>query len=199
MRKDALINRERVLAAADAMFREHGLEVSVGEIADAAGVGRGTLFRNFPHKEALIAAVVVQRFDETLQMGNEMLANDPDGAEIVFTFLSYLTSRQQEDRAILQAVTDEMMMSDPKMQSVHAAMMDLLDRLLARGKRAGSIRPEATAADLLMLIKGLCMNPIANQPLPPETVLRHRDLVRAALSTPEYSRPLRGEPATMHV
>jgi AcrR family transcriptional regulator len=199
MRRDALINRERVLAAADAMFREHGLEVSVGEIADAAGVGRGTLFRNFPNKEALIAAVAVQRFDDALRAGNEMLANEHDDAEVVFTFIGYMTARQEEDRALLQAVTDDVLMSDPAMGDVHRAMLELLEELLERGKRAGSVRPEATAADLLMLLKGLCLRPAAELPLAPATILRHLDLVRAALSTPEYSRPLRGEPATMPV
>ncbi len=73
MRKDALLNRERVLEAADAMFREHGVEVSVGEIADAAGVGRGTLFRNFKNKDALIAAVLGERLGEVLDYGRRLL------------------------------------------------------------------------------------------------------------------------------
>jgi hypothetical protein len=111
-----------------------------------------------------------------------------------------MTTRQEEDRALLQAVTDDVLMSDPAMDEVHAAMVALLEELLERGKRAGSVRPEATAADLLMLLKGLCIiKPTAEQLLPPETILRHLDLVRAALSTPEYSRPLRGLPAPMHV
>jgi len=73
--------------------------------------------------------------------------------------------------------------------------MELLEALLARGKRVGAVRPEATAADLMMLIKGLCMYPATAEPLAAETILRHLDLVRAALTTPEYSRPLRGAPA----
>ena len=48
----------RLLDAATALFRERGLDVGVAEIAAAAGVGRGTLFRNFPSKEDLIAAIV---------------------------------------------------------------------------------------------------------------------------------------------
>ena len=77
MRKDALLNRQRVLEAADAMFREHGVEVSVGEIADAAGVGRGTLFRNFKNKDALIAAVLGERLGEVLDYGRQLLERRP--------------------------------------------------------------------------------------------------------------------------
>jgi AcrR family transcriptional regulator len=195
MRKDALLNRQRVLEAADTMFREHGLEVSVGEIADAAGVGRGTLFRNFKNKDALIAAVLGERLGEVLDYGRRLLVEDPDDAEVTFTFVAGLVERQEENRALLQTVTDELFMSVPELQGAHAALLELLGALLARGKRVGAIRPEATATDLMMLVKGLCMYTSTDQqPLAAETIMRHLDLVRAAMTMPEYSRPLRGEP-----
>jgi AcrR family transcriptional regulator len=198
MRKDAQANRERLLEAADRMFREHGVEVSVGEIADAAGVGRGTLFRNFKNKNQLIAAVLSERLSEVLSYGRDLLERDPDDAEVTFTFVAGLVQRQEENRALLQAATDEMF-ATPELERTHVALMELLGALLARGKRAGAIRPEATATDLLMLIKGLCMYTPVEQPLSAETILRHLDLIRAALTTPEYSRPLRGEPAPLPV
>jgi AcrR family transcriptional regulator len=195
MRKDAQANRERLLEAADRMFREHGVEVSVGEIADAAGVGRGTLFRNFTNKDELIAAVVVERLSEVLDFGRQLLEHDHDDAEVTFTFVAGLVQRQEENRALLQAVSDDLIHKSPDLQAAHAALMELFNATLARGKRAGAIRPEATATDLMMLIKGLCMlDPMNQGPLPPEVVLRHLDLVRAAMTTPEYARPLRGEP-----
>jgi AcrR family transcriptional regulator len=195
MRKDALQNRQRLLEAADAMFREHGIEVSVGEIAAAADVGRGTLFRNFPTKDALIAAVLAVRLGEAIQIGRELLENDPDDAEVTFTYVANIVELQEQNRALLQAVNDEFLVSVPELQKIHAALMELLGALLARGKRAGAIRPEATATDLMMLIKGLCTLSPTGLSLPPQAVVRHLDLVRAALTTPEYSRPLRGTPA----
>jgi AcrR family transcriptional regulator len=199
MRQDALRNRERLLEAADTMFRERGVEVSVGEIADAAGVGRGTLFRNFKNKDALIAAVVVVRLGEVMEFGRELLEHDADDAEVAFKFLTGLVERQEENRALLQSVTDDLFMAVPELNRAHAAMMELMGALLARGKRVGAIRPEATATDMMVLIKGLCMYSPTDQPLPPETIVRHLDLVRAALSTPEYSRPLGGTPAPLPV
>lgn len=197
MRKDAQANRERLLEAADRMFREHGIEVSVGDIAAAAGVGRGTLFRNFPSKDALIAAVVVVRFREALDFGRQLLVDDPDDAEVTFTFVAGLVERQEENRALLQALSDDFLMGAPEVQKTHAALLELMGALLARGKRAGSIRPEATPTDLLTLIKGLCMSGPLDQPFAPETILRHLDLIRAAMTTPEYSRPLRGAPVPL--
>ncbi|HEX3509526.1 MAG TPA: TetR family transcriptional regulator [Solirubrobacteraceae bacterium] len=192
MRRDALANRQRLLEAADTMFRERGVDVGVAEIAAAAGVGRGTLFRNFASKDALIAAVLAERIGEVLATGADLLANDPDDADVAFRFVEELMARQEENRALLQALTEETLHVAPELERTHTAMMELLEALLERGKRAGAIRPEATAGDLMMLIKGLCMYPAADQPLAPETILRHLDLVRAALTTPEYSRPLRG-------
>ncbi len=197
MRSDALRNRQRLLEAADAMFREHGVDVSVGDIAAAAGVGRGTLFRNFANKDALIAAVLAVRIGEVLAFGAELLEEDRDDVEVAFRFVEELVDRQDENRALLQTLTEDSLLVAPELQRTHVEMMALLEALLERGRSVGAIRPEATATDLMMLIKGLCMHPAAEQPLPAETVRRHLDLVRAALCTPEYSRPLRGEPATL--
>ena len=197
MRRDALANRQRLLEAADQMFREHGVDVGVAEIAAAAGVGRGTLFRNFASKDALIAAVLAERIGEVLATGADLLENDPDDADVAFRFVEELMARQEENRALLQALTEETLHVAPELERTHTAMMALLEALLERGKGVGAIRPEATATDLMMLIKGLCMYPATDQPLAPETILRHLDLVRAALTTPEFSRPLRGVPAPL--
>ena len=81
MRADAERNRQRLLDAATQMFCERGLDVGVGEIAQQAGVGRGTLFRNFPSKEHLIAAIVVERMSESIARGQAALeAEDPGQA-----------------------------------------------------------------------------------------------------------------------
>src|SRR5919107_1582877 len=60
-RADAIRNRERVVAAAAAVFAERGIEAGVPEIAARAGVGKATVYRSFPTKEHLIAAVVEEK------------------------------------------------------------------------------------------------------------------------------------------
>src|SRR4051812_44395472 len=54
LRADAERNRRRILAAASDVFAERGLDASLDEVAAAAGVGIGTVYRRFPDKEALI-------------------------------------------------------------------------------------------------------------------------------------------------
>ena len=97
LRADAERNRRRLLAAAQAVFCERGLDVGVAEIAQRAGVGRGTLFRNFPTKDALIAAIVVERMGEAASRGRILVeAQDPGAA--LFEFMDELAGRQQLDR-----------------------------------------------------------------------------------------------------
>ena len=95
-RADAARNRKRLIEAATTLFRERGLEVGVGEIAEAAGVGRGTLFRNFASKEDLIAAVVADGCTRR-RLGRGLL-DAPDAADALFEFLAEMIGRQQLDR-----------------------------------------------------------------------------------------------------
>ena len=80
LRADAERNRRRLLAAAAQLFREQGLDVGVAEIAQCAGVGRATLFRNFPTKQDLIAAIVIKRrtsSSESKRLGSSKLEAQP--------------------------------------------------------------------------------------------------------------------------
>ena len=71
LRADALRNRRRILDAAAEAFAESGLDVGVAEIARRAGVGPGTIFRRFPTKEDLIAAIVQERIEQMLALADE--------------------------------------------------------------------------------------------------------------------------------
>src|ERR671932_335021 len=64
LRKDAAVNRERLLSAASELFAEHGLNVTLNDIAHHAGVGVGTAYRRFANKEEVIDALFEQRLQE---------------------------------------------------------------------------------------------------------------------------------------
>src|ERR1700727_3708848 len=100
LRADAQRTRRRLLEAATELFSERGLEVGVADIAARAGVGRGTLFRNFPSKEHLIAAIVVERMHESIPRAHQALdAGGPRTA--LFQLLDSAIHRSQTDRALL--------------------------------------------------------------------------------------------------
>src|SRR5258708_8355099 len=110
-RADAQRNRERLLTAAAEIFREQGVEVGVGEIARRAGIGRGTLFRNFPSKQDLIAAIVVERMREGVATASELLA-DPARGDAIFVFIAEMVGRQQLERGLFEAVADEFLANE---------------------------------------------------------------------------------------
>ena len=77
LRADAERNRQRILDAAADLFAERGLQVSLDEVAERAGVGVGTVYRRFPDREALIDALFQVRVEEFIGIAREAAA-DPD-------------------------------------------------------------------------------------------------------------------------
>ena len=179
------------------MFCERGLDVGVGEIAARAGVGRGTLFRNFPTKQDLIAAIVVERMRDGIAAGQALLA-EPDGGsdDGLFLFMSEIVGRQQVDRALFEAVADEFL-ANPEIRAAHDDFVAVLDQLLGRAKEAGVVRPDVGAMDVMMLVKGVCSAAAALGDSDPAVVQRHLDLIRSAISTPGHQVPLSGRAPTL--
>jgi AcrR family transcriptional regulator len=195
LRADAERNRRRLLDAATQMFCERGLDVGVGEIAEHAGIGRGTLFRNFPSKEHLIAAIVVERINESINRGRAALdASDP--GEALFDLLDQAAGRQQTDRALFDAL-DETWMANEEIRTAHAELLGVLDALVRRAQEAGAVREDVSAVDVLMMVKGVCEAINSFQHVDPDVGRRQMDLVRAALSPPGATTTLRGRRPTV--
>ncbi len=196
LRSDAERNRRRVLDAAQALFHERGLDVGVAEIAQRAGVGRGTLFRNFPTKQDLIAAIVIDRMHEATAYAHTLL-DAPDPGEALFGFLEEIVGPQQLDsRALFDAIADTFL-ANQGIRAAHAEIVDAIEQLLTRAKEAGAVRSDVGAMDVLMLVKGVCEAASAFASSEPGMVTRQLDLVRAAVSASAANRPLRGRPPTL--
>ncbi len=190
LRADAERNRRRLLEAASALFRERGLDVGVAEIAEAAGVGRGTLFRNFAAKEDLIAAVVADRMHSAALRG-EALLEEADPSEALFQFMAELVGRQQMDRALLEALDDSWLARE-EIRAGHAAIVDVLERLVGRAQDSGSVRPDVGAMDLLIMFKGACAAATTYAHVDPAIIDRQLDLIRASIAMHPSTLPLRG-------
>jgi len=195
LRADAERNRRRLLHAATEVFCERGIDAGVGEIARRAGVGRGTLFRNFPTKEHLIAAIVVERLRESCARGRKAL-EAPDPGEALFELIEASICRSATDRALFDALADTWLAKD-EIRDAHSALLETLDALLRRAQRAGAVRPDVSAVDLMMLVKGVCEAAFAFRHVNPEVAMRQIDLVRAALRPAAGAPPLRGHPPTL--
>lgn len=191
LRADAERNRRRLIAAATEMFCARGLEVGVGEIAEHAGVGRGTLFRNFPTKEHLIAAIVVQRMGELAQRGRAMLGDEDPGEALFALLQESVGAEQQTDRALFEALDDEWL-DNEEIRAGHAELLAVLDALVTRAQRAGAIRTDVGAIDVLCMTKGVCEASRHFAHLDPGIAARQFDLVRAALTDTSGRCQVRG-------
>src|SRR6266576_1331973 len=99
-RADAGRNRARVLEAAGELFGSRGDEVQMAEIARAAGVGIGTVYRHFPTRQALVEAVAAQRFLEILGFARTKCAQAPSGREAVEALLTHIGQVHANGRAL---------------------------------------------------------------------------------------------------
>ena len=191
-RADAARNRERLLAAADEVFRERGLEAGVGEIAERAGIGRATLFRNFPTKQALIIAILADRMGAAVAEGRAMLAAADGDTEVLLPFIDHMVAGKQMNRGLFEAVAEDAFLTDPEICAVHAEMLDLTGAMVAHDQRHGFVREGIGAMDVLMLIKGVLAVACAMGDAGPEAVERHVSLIYAGIAAPGRECPLRG-------
>jgi AcrR family transcriptional regulator len=173
MRRDAERNRERLLVAAGQVFEEKGLEASVADVARAAGVGMGTLYRRFPSKEALIEALVTEVLEATIAMAREA-AEQPDGTGLEH-FLEASSAYHAEHLGCL-----------PKLWSTDhpliATARELVAGLLSDAQAHGRVRSDLTGTDVSLLmwsIRGVLETTGAHAP---EVRRRHVDLLVAAMA-----------------
>jgi AcrR family transcriptional regulator len=148
LRRDAQLNRERLLRAAEAVFAEQGLDAPVDEIARCAGVGLGTLYRRFPTKDALIEVLVQELSQDVLAAGRQAL-EQPDG-----TGLESLMWGIGEIIAGRRGCLTRLWNSPASKQSMRQ-LDGIIATLLKRAKTAGTIRAECTRTDVSLTIWGL--------------------------------------------
>ena len=190
-RADARRNRERVLVAAEAVFAESGLKAPVEEVARRAGVGVGTVCRNFPTKQALVEAVVGAMY-ETLRREAEAALVDPDPAHAFEQFVVGLPDFQARHRALADQMANESSLesaAEPRDKLLRA-----VSELVARAQAVGAIRADIGPGDVSMLFSGVAHATAVAGELQP--VLRERfvriilDGLRAEHATALPGRPL---------
>jgi AcrR family transcriptional regulator len=155
-RADAERNRERVLASAEAVLARDGLPASMRAVASHAGVGLGTIYRNFPTQEALYQAIIVQRTQALIAEAAGLSAGQEPGR----AFLAYFT-RIVEHAARIKAMADLLARAgiDPKsgMGDVGRDMREAVRGLLARAQDAGAIRADLQMPELMALLTATCL------------------------------------------
>jgi AcrR family transcriptional regulator len=146
---DAGAKRTRLLAAAGEVFARDGLDAPMPAIAAAAGAGVGSVYRQFPAKQDLLAALVVERHVEVAKEAGAAL-DDPQGAwSGLVALLWSIAERQASDDVLGEAMVTAS--GHPSVLKVAATTMHALEDLLAAARSEGRLRPDATAMDLRLL------------------------------------------------
>jgi len=149
LRSDAQRNLDRILEAAADAFAESGPDVTMDEIARRAGVGHGTVFRRFPTKDALRAAVIRLRINELLARATELL-DDPDAGAALEAFVWAGAEMCRRDRALFEGVEKCDGFAD--VMGVKHELHDTVDKLIRRARRAGAVRSRLDGQDLGALV-----------------------------------------------
>ena len=186
LRRDAEANRRRLLDAAAQVFAERGLEAGVEEIARVAGVGMGTLYRRFPTKDALIAALVHDVMATMLRLAREAFER-PDGTGLEY-FLEAASAYQAAHPGCLPRLWE----AGTEHESVQEVRR-LIAALLDEAKSQGRVRADIVSTDLTMTFWSIRGVIETTRGAAPEVWRRHLDILIAGMrpaAEPLAHRPL---------
>ncbi|WP_168433799.1 MULTISPECIES: TetR/AcrR family transcriptional regulator [unclassified Mycolicibacterium] len=152
LRADAARNRQALLTAAAVAFARHGVSASLDEVARAAGVGPGTLYRHFPTRDQLVRAVIDDGLCALRDHGESLLQASDSVAALTEWLEAYIGQGNVYDGLARTLVDVE---SDGEgVQSCRAARQAGA-QLIARAVARGAIRSDADADDILDLAAGI--------------------------------------------
>jgi AcrR family transcriptional regulator len=152
MRADARRNREAVIAAAKKLFADEGLDAQMPDVAKAAKVGVGTVYRHFPTKDDLIAALVADWFERLAQRARESV-EAPNAWQGLCDFIRFSAQIQADNRGLCEVMGSR---PDTMDAAAHAAgLPELAHALVTRAQRSGELRRDLTWEDIPMIACGL--------------------------------------------
>lgn len=153
LRADARSNRDQILAAAQAVFREQGVDVAMKEIADRAGVGVGTLYRRFPDRESLISAASHAYLSGLAELAATARDAESGAWPTLCRFLrECVDMRLGALASALEQGLHDHIRNDPNLVAVRATVAEHVFAMTAAAHDAGDLRADVTAADVACLM-----------------------------------------------
>jgi AcrR family transcriptional regulator len=195
LRADAYRNRERIVAAARDALVEHGVEVSLDEIARRAGIGNATLYRHFPDRWELIRTVVLSVLTRAAEQGEAALAEEPDPFEALRRFVH--NAADERIGALCPLLSDWVDKDSAVFRAARLRLEDVISAIVAAAQQSGGLRTDVAVGDILLIATQL------TRPLPGRGCMdlrgfmhRHLELLLDGLRTPRPSA-LPGPAATI--
>lgn len=152
LRSDAERNRQAIICAAGSVLAEQGTEVTLEHIAEAAGVGVGTIYRRFPSLSALVAVVLeekMRRYADRTEQAAEQALTEP--WEAFRDYVLFIMEQQADDLAFSDIILSPSRGTDvfhSELGRAFDASVTLVDRVRA----AGVVRQDFDHTDLHMLL-----------------------------------------------
>ncbi|WP_067490188.1 TetR/AcrR family transcriptional regulator [Actinomadura hibisca] len=179
-RADAQRNRDKLLAEADAVFRQEGTNASLEGIARRAGVAVGTLYGHFPNRRALIGALLRERNQELFARGEELLAA-PDAEDALTRWVYAVVEHAAAYQGLAAVLADSMDDEESELRASCLRMTEIGDQLIAKACAAGVLREDVTSADVFALMNAAAWT---REHLPVEQADRLVELTLAGMRTP---------------
>ncbi|MFI6846278.1 TetR/AcrR family transcriptional regulator [Kitasatospora sp. NBC_00085] len=189
-RADAVRNQRLLTDAAARSFAAGGLGVPVSQIVREAGLGKGTVFRCFPTKDHLVAAIAAERLDELTELA-EALATGADPAAALYSFMQAAARLFAADRGFFESLSLPPH-AHPEVLAAEGKLTDAVDVLLGRAQEDGAVRADISTVDVLLLLGGIRQAAAPLLATLPDLWQRYLDVVFAGLRTPAPGAP---EPA----
>ncbi len=155
LRSDARRNRERILSGARAVFAEYGSDAQMDDVARRAGVGVGTVYRHYPTKEALLVELVREKFRIFTAEARDALERDGEPFEVLAELMRSNAEMLGRDAGTQQVLAGAGEHIWTQAAAAQTELLELTSQLIDRARRAGTIREDATATDIGMLMCGV--------------------------------------------
>jgi AcrR family transcriptional regulator len=169
MRADAQRNHDAVLAAARAVFARAGTDAPMEDVARAAGVGKGTLYRRFPTREHLFAAILQDRVNE-LDASAQRALDAPDVWQALSEWLELYDQCATDYPGMSARVAESLSDEGSAVGTMCAPMRTSFARLFERARQEVPLRPDLTPVQLLSMVSSLPKDPTTGRT--PEPFLR---------------------------
>lgn len=153
LRKDADINRQRLLAAGREVFAERGLDATLNDVAHHAGVGVGTAYRRYANKDELIDAIFEQQVIELRAILTDALAL-PEAWDGIVLYLEQSLAIQTRDRGMAQLLSGRRIRTE-RNDWQRDTLAPLVNQLVQRACEQGVVRADLTGTDLIFLQIGI--------------------------------------------
>jgi AcrR family transcriptional regulator len=193
VRRDALENREKILAVAAELMARRGHHVPLADIAAAAGVGVGTFYRGYPDRTALLHALELRAYGMLITVLEGIEESGQTGADAIQTYLTEVVTLGDQLVLPLRGAPP---LSDDDAVAARARIDTALERLLAGGRADGTIRIDVNATDII-ICGAMITQPLARGPSWSTIARRHISIFVHGIRAPA-AHPLPGPAVTRH-